>query len=68
MAHCHIEFTDNPAKYSLESHRNFAAVAAVISEEVTELLELGVIVRSIAMKKENVLYLSLSPMGHQIDF
>ena len=47
VAHCHIEFTDGPAKYSRESHRNFTAVEQqFISEEVTKLLELVAIVRS----------------------
>ena len=47
VAHCHIEFTDNPANYSLGGHRDFSAADKhVISTEVTKLLDLGVIVSS----------------------
>jgi hypothetical protein len=46
-AHCHIEFTDDPAKYSCRGHRNFTADEhKIISKEVTKLLELGVIINS----------------------
>ena len=47
VAHCHIEFTDNPANYSLGGHRDLSAADKhVISTKVAILLDLGVIVSS----------------------
>lgn len=48
VQHCHIEFTDNPCKYSNHGQRNFKSQQQVaIDTEVEQLLQLGVLSQSV---------------------
>jgi hypothetical protein len=47
IEHCHIEFIDDPSKYSIPGHQHFNVHQHdIISKEVDKLLQLGVISNS----------------------
>ena len=48
VQHCHIEFIDDPSKYSIYGHRNFdSQQQSLITTEVCKLLQFGVIASSV---------------------